>query len=158
MPNIARCASALARVILFAAGFAIIATTAEAVPAISPTGAARMEQEKADAREQALKMQEHAAPVRDAARIECMLTNKRHRSVLNRGSDGLARQNWGAARRAPVRARLELSAAVVRELRITGRAAERSHARKRWPLIRQLGSQEGHSRTQEQHALFHHSS
>ena len=37
MPNIARCASALARVILFAAGFAIIATTADAVPAISPT-------------------------------------------------------------------------------------------------------------------------
>ena len=62
MPNIARCASALARVILFAAGFAIIATTAEAVPAISPTGAARMEREKADAREQALKMQEAAAP------------------------------------------------------------------------------------------------
>ena len=62
MPNIARCASALARVILFAAGFAIIATTAEAVPAISPTGAARMEQEKADAREQALKRKctEHA--------------------------------------------------------------------------------------------------
>ena len=27
---------------------------------------------------------------------------------------------------------------VVRELRITGRAAERSQARKRWPLIRQL--------------------
>ena len=96
MPNIARCASALARVILFAVGFAIIATTAEAVPAISPTGAARMEQEKADAREQALKMQEHAAPIRDAARIECMLT-MRHRSVLNRGSDELARRDWRPA-------------------------------------------------------------
>ena len=110
MPNIARCASALARVILFAAGFAIIATTAEAVPAISPTGAARMEQEKADAREQSLKMQEHAASIRDAARIECMLT-MRHRSVLNRGSDELARRDWGAAPAVPQFASLKPSAA-----------------------------------------------
>ena len=69
MPNIARCASALARVILFAAGFAIIATTADAVPAISPTGAARMEREKAEAQAKALKKQE-------TLRTECMREHK----------------------------------------------------------------------------------
>ena len=69
MPNIARCASARARVILFAAGFAIIATTAEAVPAISPTGAARMEREKAEAQAKALKKQE-------TLRTECMREHK----------------------------------------------------------------------------------
>ena len=58
MPNIARCAGALARVILFAAGFAVIATAADAVPAISPTGAARMEREKAEAQAKALKKEE----------------------------------------------------------------------------------------------------
>ena len=55
MPNIARCASALARVILLTVAFAVIATTADAVPAISPTGAARMEREKAEAQAKALK-------------------------------------------------------------------------------------------------------
>jgi hypothetical protein len=75
MPNIARCAGPFASLILFAAGFAFLATTAEAVPSISPAGAARMEREKAEAREQALKMQEQPAPKRDAARTECMLTN-----------------------------------------------------------------------------------
>ena len=75
MPNIARCASALARVILFAAGFAIIATTAEAVPAISPTGAARMEQEKAEAREQGAQ-DAGACGARTRCRGHCMLTNR----------------------------------------------------------------------------------
>ena len=68
MPNIARCASALARVILFAAGFAI-RTTADAVPAISPTGAPRMEREKAEAQAKALKKEE-------TLRTECMRENK----------------------------------------------------------------------------------
>ena len=75
MPNIARCASALARVILFAAGFAIIATTADAVPAISPTGAARMEQEKAEAQAKALKRGACGARTK-CARIECMRKNR----------------------------------------------------------------------------------
>ena len=61
MPNIARCASALARVILLTVGFAVIATTADAVPAISPTGAARMEREKAEAQAKALKKAGHSA-------------------------------------------------------------------------------------------------
>jgi hypothetical protein len=49
MLNIGRCVSPLATVLLFAA-----------VPSISPAGAARMEREKAEARENVLKMQERA--------------------------------------------------------------------------------------------------
>ena len=51
------------------AGFAVIATTADAVPAISPTGAARMEREKAEAQAKALKKEE-------TLRTECMRENK----------------------------------------------------------------------------------
>ena len=53
--NIARFAGALARVILLTLGFAVIATAADAVPAISPTGTARVEREKAEAQAKALK-------------------------------------------------------------------------------------------------------
>ena len=69
MPNIARCASALARVILLTVAFAVSAITADAVPAISPTGAARMEREKAEAQAKALKKQE-------TLRTECMREHK----------------------------------------------------------------------------------
>ena len=103
MPNIARCASALARVILSAAGFAIIATTADAVPAISPTGAARMEQEKADAREQALKMQSMRRPYEMPRALNACSRTETPLGA-DRGSDGLARQGLGRGpRRAPVR-------------------------------------------------------
>ena len=67
---------ALARLILFAAGFAVIATTAEAVPSISPAGAARMEREKAEARQNTITMQKQAAPTQAAPRTECMRDNK----------------------------------------------------------------------------------
>ena len=60
--------SALARVILLTVGFAVIATTADAVPAISPTGAARMEREKAEAQAKALK--------EETLRTECMREHK----------------------------------------------------------------------------------
>jgi hypothetical protein len=69
MPNIARCARALARVILLTVGFALLATTADAVPSISPTGAARMEREKAEAQAKALKKDK-------TLRTECMRENK----------------------------------------------------------------------------------
>ena len=69
MPN-ARCARALATIILFAAGNAVVATSAHAVPSISPAGAARMEREKA------LKMQEQAAPTQSTTRTDCMRENK----------------------------------------------------------------------------------
>ena len=69
MPNIARCASALARVILLTVGFALLATTADAVPSISPNGAARMEREKAEAQAKALKKDK-------TLRTECMRENK----------------------------------------------------------------------------------
>ena len=106
MPNIARCASALARVILFAAGFAVIATTADAVPAISPTGAARMEREKAEAQEQALKNEEACA--RMHARVqEC-------RSAIE---SMLARQGLAAANAMPVAALINFGA---KRLRVSG--------------------------------------
>jgi hypothetical protein len=69
MPN-ARCVRALATLILFAAGYAVVATSAHAVPSLSPAGAARMEREKA------LKMQEQAAPTQSTTRTECMRENK----------------------------------------------------------------------------------
>jgi len=91
MPNIARCASALARVILLTVAFAMIATTADAVPAISPTGAARMEREKAEAQAKALKKQE-------TLRTECM---REHKNTAHCGSDAWRDRDWGAAKAMP---------------------------------------------------------
>ena len=97
MPNIARCASALARVILLTVAFAMIATTADAVPAISPTGAARMEREKAEAQAKALKKQETRAP------NACAST----RIPLSADCGSVARQGlWRGQSHAPVRALL----------------------------------------------------
>jgi hypothetical protein len=71
MLNIKRRARPLGAAILLAAGFAVLATTAEAVPSISPAGAARMAREKGEA----LKTQEQAAPMPTAPRTEYMRKN-----------------------------------------------------------------------------------
>jgi photosystem II stability/assembly factor-like uncharacterized protein len=76
MLKVTRCAAPLASLILFTAGFAAIATTVEAVPSISPAGAARMEREKAEARQNTITMQKQAAPTQAVPRTECMRDNK----------------------------------------------------------------------------------
>jgi hypothetical protein len=71
MLNIARRAAPLASFILFAAGFAVIATTAEAIPVFSPAALARMDREKIAAPENALTVLMQAAPKQVAPATEC---------------------------------------------------------------------------------------
>jgi hypothetical protein len=71
MLKVTRCAAPLASLILFAAGFAVVATSAEAIPAFSPAALAMMERAKTAAPENALPVLGQAASTQVAPATEC---------------------------------------------------------------------------------------